>query len=266
MIKSFEEISSRIRQEIVRVSEKSGTGHISSGLSYTDILSVIMLKYQNAFDSNQSFLHDFVLSKGHGAISYYAALRVFDLISVEEFLSYETNGSKLTTFPTDPFYRGLNFSSGSLGHGLGVLCGLALANKMDGKSNILSFGVLSDGEIQEGSIWEAFMFAGQNKLSNLVVFIDGNKLQAMDKVKDVLDLDFVKAVAELGWQTSVIDGHNFEEIDSTVEKSIKSDKPNLIYANTIKGKGISFMENSLEWHYLGLSGEYLEKAKSEVNL
>lgn len=256
------EVAKEIRKQIIRISLESGTGHISSGLSFTDILAVIFNEFRHLEDGK--FDNHFVLSKGHGAIAYYAALKVFDLISDDIFLSYEKNNAKLTTFPTEPYLGGLDFASGSLGHGLGVATGFALNDKIE-KSENLTFCILSDGEMQEGSIWEAALFASHHKLSNLIAFIDANKLQAIDHVSNVNDISYGDGFKGLGWSVSEVDGHDLSQIKQAITgRSV--DKPNLIVANTIKGKGVSYMENSLKWHYLGLKDEFSDKAKAEVGL
>lgn len=256
------EVAYRIRQDIIRLAIEAKTGHIASGLSFVEIISVIFNDFQDP--ANSKFPHHFILSKGHGAIAYYAALRVFEVITEDVFMSYEKPESRLTTFPTEPYLPGLTFASGSLGHGLGVACGTALSQKMEGKSE-KSFCILSDGEIQEGAIWEGVLFAAHNKLSNLVVFVDGNKLQAIDKVENVNTVNFMKMFEAAGWCIQSIDGHDVNEIRKAIDRC-SSKLPNIIYADTVKGKGVSFMENSLDWHYFGLHGEFIDMAKKEVGL
>jgi transketolase len=257
------EAARKIRNLTIKIAEKSGTGHIASGLSMADILACLYFSEMRFGDGNAEADH-FVLSKGHGAISLYATLSLKGFIDFDVVTEYHRLGSTMTSFPSEPFYRGLDFASGSLGHGASVSCGLALAAKLD-SSNKRVYCIVSDGECQEGAIWEAALFAGHHQLDNLTVVVDYNKLQALGKVGDIVTLEpFADKWRSFGWDTIPVDGHDVAALTNAFEKT--SNKPKCIIADTIKGKGVSFMEGDLNWHYLPLKGEYLGKALLETSL
>jgi len=171
--KGLADIAKELRRLTVRMAVKAGTGHIASGLSICDILTALFFKtmrgdFAKSGDKNRDY---FVLSKGHGAISLYAALHVKGLLSERDLFSYMEEGSRLTAFPAPPYLHGIDFASGSLGHGLPVACGIALGKKRDGFASRV-FALLSEGDCQEGSTWEAALFAGFHRLNNLTVIID----------------------------------------------------------------------------------------------
>lgn len=247
-----------VRRKIIQMAELTGSGHISSGLSIVEIL-IAIFKEEKVIERGK-----FILSKGHGGIALYAIQNLLGFISDEEITTFQKNYSPLTTFPTDPFVRGLDFSSASLGHGLGVASGFALSNKLMGRSCPI-YCLLSDGEIQEGSIYEAALFAGHKNLTDLRVLVDSNKIQAIDRVENVAPQNVGALFESLGWSVEIVDGHNVDQIADSLRRNTEG-KPNCIICNTTKGKGVSFMENSIEWHYLGLNSEYLDLAKSEVGI
>lgn len=258
MLKDHKLTANQIRKKIIQLAEISGAGHIASGLSMVEIFHAIF-NVASPIDSNNKLC----LSKGHGGIVLYAMQNLLGVISDSEIQSFQKNGSRLTAFPTEPYFKGLTFSSGSLGHGLGVATGVALGKKLkaeEGKSIV----VLSDGELQEGSIWEAIIFAAHHQLNNLICIIDKNNLQAIDRVENVSSFNLKNSISGFGWNVIEIDGHDSSKIAEAIKSSDNSNGPTCIICATIKGKGISFMENSIEWHYLGLQGEYLDLAKSEV--
>jgi len=206
----------------------------------------------------------FILSKGHGAAILYAALAERGFFPVSELDSYCQSGSRLTGHATSGV-PGVELSSGSLGHGLPVGCGIALAAKR-GKLPFRTFVLLSDGELDEGSNWEAILFAPQHQLDNLVAIVDYNKIQSFGSVKDVLDLDpLADKFRAFRWAVKEVDGHNMQELTDTFRSlPLESGRPTAIIAHTVKGKGVSFMEDQLAWHYKSPSSEQVEIALKEL--
>lgn len=260
---NLDKISTKIRLKCIEMANKTRTGHIGSAFSMVDILTALFFSVMNN-DFNNKNPDKFILSKGHGALAYYATLYMRGLISEESILQYLDDGSKMMAFPSQDFHPGLEFSSGSLGHGLSVAAGLAYGQKIM-KNNSKVFVICSDGECQEGSTWEAIQFAGQHKLSNLVVIVDGNKVQAIDYIENVLSQSGLSDCwGSLGFDVVHVDGHDPVALVGALNNRDQKDKPTLVWANTIKGKGVSFMENSIEWHYLGLNDEQVYLATNEL--
>ncbi len=206
----------------------------------------------------------FILSKGHGAALVYAALAERGFFPVAELDSYCQSGSRLTGHATTGV-PGVELSSGSLGHGLPVGCGIALAAKR-GKLPFRTFVLLSDGELDEGSNWEAILFAPQHQLDNLVAIVDYNKIQSFGSVKDVLDLDPLgEKFRAFRWAVKEVDGHNMQELAEVFRSlPLESGRPTAIIAHTVKGKGVSFMEDQLAWHYKSPTDEQVEIALKEL--
>jgi transketolase len=252
----------RIRQQVIRAAHSANTGHIASAFSMVEILAVL---FSLTMRLNGPDRDRFVLSKGHGALALYGMVE--DLGYLEPPLSdYMRTGSPLTAFPSfslEPFW---DFCSGSLGHGLSVAAGLAHGLRLQGHSLARVFAMLSDGDCQEGSTWEAVRFAGQHKLSNLTAIIDHNQLQAFGKVADILSLDRLNdQLAANGFMVHETDGHDPKELTAVLaECNPSGDRPHAVIAHTTKGKGVSFMENSLAWHYLPLSPEEFAAAEQEL--
>ena len=206
----------------------------------------------------------FILSKGHACAALYAALAVKGFFPVEELEQFGMDGSRLTTH-AGYAVPGVELSTGSLGHGLPVSCGLALAAKRDHKA-WRTFVLVSDGECEEGSTWEAALFAGHHGLDNLVAIVDANGLQGLGTVREILNLDpLADKLRDFGWAVHEIDGHEHEQIrKALLEVPCVPGKPTAIIAHTIKGKGVSFMEHKLEWHYKSPSAEQLLAALLEL--
>ena len=206
----------------------------------------------------------FLLSKGHGAAILYATLAERGFFPVAELDTYCQNGSRLTGHATSGV-PGVELSSGSLGHGLPVGCGIALAAKR-GNLPFRTFVLLSDGELDEGSNWEAILFAPQHQLDNLVAIVDYNKIQSFGLVKDVLDLDpLADKFRAFRWAVREVDGHNMQELTEVLGSvPHESGRPTAIIAHTVKGKGVSFMEDSLAWHYKSPTDEQVEIALKEL--
>ena len=252
-INDLNKISFFLRKKIIEISYKTKAHHIGSELSCIDILvalyfSVMNINASTPPDKNRDF---FILSKGHAALALYVTLMKKGFFS-EDYLKKEflSDGGKLGGHPDMNKKLGIEISSGSLGHGLSIGAGIALANKKDGNQG-KAFVLLGDGECNEGMVWEAILFASHQKLDNLMAIIDYNKLQGFGSTKNVLNLDPLKEKFEsFGWNTLEVDGHNIESIvNASRELLKKKNKPNLIIANTIKGKGVDSMENKLESHY-----------------
>ena len=206
----------------------------------------------------------FILSKGHGAAIVYAALAERGFFPVSELDSYCQTGSRLTGHITSGV-PGVELSSGALGHGLPVGCGLALAAKREGHAS-RTFVLASDGEMDEGSNWEAILFAPQHELDNLTLVIDYNRIQSFGRTKDVLDLDpLADKFRAFRWAVREIDGHNMDEIITALAAlPFQHGSPSVIIAHTVKGKGVSFMEDTLAWHYKSPTDDQLRLALAEL--
>lgn len=264
----YSQISKGIRNKILKMIFDSQASHIGSALSCVDILTVLYFKMlsidpENPLDENRD---RFILSKGHAATALYATLAQKGFFSEKILDKYCQDGNRLSGHSTIHCVPGVEVSTGSLGHGLAMGAGMALAEKRDNK-NYRVFVLMSDGECDEGSVWEAAMFTSHHKLDNLTAIIDYNKLQAMGKTNEVVNLEpFAEKWQSFGWAVKEIDGHNFSEIEKCLSQvPFEKNKPSLIIAHTIKGKGISFMENKLVWHYKSPNKEEFERALKELN-
>jgi transketolase len=209
----------------------------------------------------------FILSKGHGAAAVYAALAERGFFPTEWLDAYCQDGSRLAGHITHHGVPGVEVSTGSLGHGLSIGCGLALAGKREGRPYRV-FVMLSDGECDEGSIWEAVLFASHHRLDNLIAIVDYNKIQSFGLVKEVLNLEpLAEEWRAFNWAVREIDGHNHSQIlDALSRVSFKAGRPSALVAHTIKGKGVSFMENQLAWHYRSPDKEQLAQALIELGV
>ena len=253
----LEKIAKEVRKNILLQVYNASSGHPGGALSCVDILIAIYFKLIKEGDK-------VILSKGHAAAALYAVLAEVGFFEKEELITFRKINSRLQGHPSYVKTPGVDASSGSLGQGLSVANGIALSFKLDKKENFV-YCVLGDGEIQEGQVWEAAMTANQYNLNNVIAFLDYNKLQIDGKNEEVMSISPVKEKFEVfGWNVKEIDGHKFEEIMSAVEESKKQDKPTMIIANTIKGKGVSFMENKAEWHGKAPKQEEYEIALKEL--
>ncbi len=245
--------SFRIRKSILKYAHSSQCSHLGSNLSIVDILTVL---YNNFITKNKN---SFILSKGHACLALYCVLKEKKFISSKTLETFGQNNSILMSH-TSHKVKGIDLSTGSLGHGLPVASGVALANKIQ-KKNFKTFVLLSDGELDEGSNWEALLFSSHHKLKNLIVIIDYNKIQSIASIKNTLNLEpIVKKFQSFGCNVKSIDGHNLGQLSKAI--ITKSSKPLVIIANTIKGKGVKFMENSVLWHYKPLDKDNYIKAKN----
>lgn len=244
-------VSSTIRKLILKIACRANGGHIAPAFSMTDIISVLYFDNILKYDAKNPLWDErdiFILSKGHGALALYSALAMAGYFPVEELDSFCKPGSRFGSLAKMGEVPGVEATTGSLGHGLSFAVGIALANKYDNKDSKV-YVLLGDGECEEGSIWEGFMSAVHHKLDNLVIILDYNKLQAMDSLHNILTLhNFNEKAKSFGMSVQEINGHDYSEIREALIK-FEKDKPRFIIANTIKGKGISFMENHPIWHY-----------------
>ena len=257
------------RRNIVKMIHAAKSGHPGGSLSGVDILTVLYQKCLNIpkdWDKSKDFeLRDrFILSKGHGAPLLYSILAEYGLIQEEELLTLRKLGSRLQGHPSLGYVEGVEASTGSLGQGLSVGCGVAMGLKLDNNpANVVVY--LGDGELQEGSCWEAFMQASHRNLDNLIAIIDRNKLQIDGCTEDVMSLgDVVEKIKSFGWDVVEINGHDYNEIYGAIENAKRAQKPFAIVANTIKGKGVSFMENQAGWHGKAPNDEQLAQALEEL--
>ncbi len=261
-----QEMAWKIRKHALSMTYRSGASHIGPALSIADIVAVL---YSEVLKLNpkQPDWQDrdyFILSKGHAGIAVYAALALRGFFPEAELEHYYANGSNLCGHVSHKNVPGVELSTGSLGHGLAVGNGLALALRMDKRPNRV-FVLLGDGECDEGSIWEAALFAGHHRLSNLVAIIDHNKMQAMGDCSSVANLEpFEDKWKAFNWRTKRVDGHQHDALRHALEPGLTQDSPTCIIADTIKGKGISFMENNLLWHYRNPSEQIVKQALEEL--
>ena len=255
-----------IRSTSLRLVHKANASHIASALSIADILAVIFSQDSlfNFIKPNDPSRDRLLLSKGHACVALYSALSYKSFFLEEDLFTY---GEDYSNFMNHASHKvpGVEFSTGALGHAFSVACGMALAAKLK-KDNWKTFVILSDGELQEGSNWEAMMFANQFKLKNLTIFIDHNNLQSLTTVEETISIQpLLQKLQSFGFYTQSIDGHNHFEIFNAIQKTFTFDKPSAIICNNCKGKGVSFMENKVEWHYKSPNKEELEIALREVN-
>lgn len=255
-----------VRRQVLETVVKSGRGgHIGGIFSCVDLL--VALYYGNIlkFDPKNFCWSDrdrLIIGKGHASLALYhilVDLGFFDVSLIEE---YGKDGSRLGV-QLNINTPGIEYSTGSLGHAIGIGAGLSLAAKMD-KKNYRTFALVGDGECSEGSIWESMMFAGQKKLNNLIGIIDYNKLSVTDFIEVEEENKFKERIESCNWDCLSINGHNFEDIVAAFQGLEKLERPLMIIADTIKGKGVSFMENNIKWHNSALTEEELELARKEL--
>lgn len=257
------ELAWRIRRDSIEMTHISGVSHIGSCLSVADILAVLYNDIMKVFpeDPYNKARDRFILSKGHAGTAVYAALAEKGFFSPQELTTQCADGSNLSGHVSHWHVPGVEFSTGSLGMGLSVGAGMAITAKRNGASHRV-YVVLGDGECGEGSVWEAAMFAGQNKLSNLTVIVDNNNLQANDYCENVLSWKNIGDMwKSFGWHVLEVNGHDLEALQIAL-RFIDGIRPVCVIAHTVKGKGISFMENQKIWHHLSPQGEdYLHAVK-----
>ena len=261
------EISKQIRKDIVEMLTESASGHPGGSLSAADIVTTLFFKELNIDPKNPKDENRdrFVLSKGHAAPVLYSALARRGFFDPKELNTLRKINSKLQGHPNMNDVPGIDMSTGSLGQGISAAVGMALAGKTDNKTYRV-YALLGDGELEEGQVWEASMAAAHYKLDNMTIFIDSNGLQIDGDVSEVMNPKPIdKKFEAFGWNVLIIDGHNYDEIIEAIEKA-KGHKgqPTAIICNTVKGKGVSFMENEASWHGTAPSIEQCKKALSEI--
>jgi transketolase len=257
----------RIRAHALRMVHAANSSHIGSCLSIADILAVLytaVLRFDPAEPDNPD-RDRFILSKGHAASILYAALAESGYFPVDVLATYCRDGSALTGHVSHGV-PGVEVSTGSLGHGLSIATGMAVALRADARPGRV-FCLLSDGECNEGSTWEAALFAPHHRLDNLVAIVDFNKIQSFGRIADVLDLaPFTDKWTSFGWQVVEVDGHDLAALKAILDTiPLAQGKPTAIIAHTIKGRGVSFMEDRLEWHYKSPNDEQLARALAEIS-
>ena len=263
------EISNLLRYRTVKTSHEASIPHLGSCLSCVEILVYLYWIELNLdpLNSNDQDRDRFILSKGHGAPILFQVLAERGFYDKNLLKTAGKNGSLFHEHPPKPgFIPGIEAATGSLGHGLPIALGIAMAGKIKKKS-FRTFALLSDGECNEGTIWESAMFASSKSLSRVTAIIDFNKWQATGRTKEIMSLEpLLEKWKSFGWHAQEINGHNFSEIkDSLDEANSINDKPSVIIANTIKGKGVSFMEDDNNWHYRIPNKEELSMALAELS-
>lgn len=260
--------AANIRKMVLEAVNSAKSGHPGGSLSATDILTYLYMSEMNVDPKNPKDpdRDRFVLSKGHASPALYGTLAERGFIPKADISTFRNAESYLQGHPDAKGVSGVDMSTGSLGQGISAACGMALAGKLDGK-NYRVYSLLGDGECEEGQVWEAAMFAAHYKLDNLTVFLDFNGLQIDGDIREVMNpTPFDKKFEAFNWNVLTIDGHNFDEIQKAVEaaKACKG-KPTIIIAKTVKGKGVSFMENQCGWHGNAPSDEQYKIAISELD-
>ncbi len=266
-VAELERIANRLRMHVVEMTSAAGSGHPGGSLSAADFMATLYFRNLNHDPSNPSWedRDRFVLSKGHVAPVLYAALAESGYFPVEDLVSLRKMGSRLQGHPVRGKVPGVEMSTGSLGQGLSMACGIALAGKMDGK-DYRTYCLLGDGELQSGQNWEAAMFASHNGLNNLIAIVDRNRLQITGNTEDAVSLEpLPEKWKAFGWNVLIINGHSIRQISEALDKAAESKrKPTVIVMNTVKGKGVSFMENNAGFHGKACNAEEHERAMAEL--
>lgn len=266
-IKSLEKTAAEIRCGIIKAIHNAGSGHPGGSLSAADIVTALYFDEMNVDPNNPKMKgrDKFILSKGHAGPVQYSALAVKGYYPMEDFMTLRKLGSKFQGHPDMHKVPGIEMSTGSLGQGISAAGGMALANKLDNDPGRI-YVLLGDGEIQEGIVWEALMSAAHYKLDNMVAILDHNGLQIDGKNEDVMTVaPVVEKFQAFGWNVIQIDGHDFEQIlDAFKQARACKGKPTMIVAETIKGKGVSFMENNAGWHGKAPDEEQTKQALAEL--
>jgi len=264
--RTTEQLAWAIRRHGVEMTHLGKSSHVGAILSEADILAVLYGEVLNVDSHNPKLptRDRFILSKGHAGAGVYAALAETGFFPVEELKTHYRDGSRLSGHVSHKGIPGVEVSTGSLGHGLPMACGMALNAKLRNEKHFV-YVLMGDGECDEGSNWEAFLIANHQKLNNLIVIIDHNKMQSLDFCENTLSLaPFADKLRAFGMNVSDIDGHDHGALKAAFRAAKESDRPTVIIANTIKGKGISFMENDILWHYRTPQGEEYEAAVREL--
>ena len=265
--KQLEATALRVRMAVIEGTFNAKSGHPGGSLSAADVITYLYFKEMNVDPSNPQWADRdrFVLSKGHCAPALYGALALKGYFSEEEIKHLRHVGAMLQGHPCMTSTPGVDMSTGSLGQGISAAVGMALSAKLDGKA-YRTYAVLGDGEIEEGQVWEAAMFAAHKKLSNLCIVVDNNNLQIDGTLDEVTSpYPIPEKFAAFGWNVVVIDGHDFDQIEAAFAAARAcTDKPTAIIQTSVKGKGVSFMENQVGWHGSAPNAEQYEQAMAEL--
>lgn len=263
--KELEKIANNVRKKIINMIYNAGSGHPGGSLSCVEILTVIYKYAMNLnLDENGSRIDKFVMSKGHAAPTYYAILSECGFIPENDLNTFRKIDSYLEGHPSNKI-PGVDVSSGSLGQGLSIASGMALSKKVSKKDGYV-YCVLGDGEIEEGQVWESCMTANKYNLNNLIAIVDNNGLQIDGTNEEVKKLERLKEkFASFGFNVITVNGHDINRLIYAIDKAKKSNRPTCIIAKTIKGKGVSFMENQVAWHGKGINDEEYKIAMDELN-
>lgn len=261
-------MANKIRMHVIEMTCAAGSGHPGGSLSSAELFAVLyfhVMKHDPK-DPEWADRDKFILSKGHVAPALYAALAESGYFPVEELLTLRKLGSRLQGHPVKGKLPGVEMSTGSLGQGLSMSCGLALAAKMDAKNSKV-YCLVGDGELQSGQNWEAMMLASHYHLNNLIIFVDRNRLQIMGDTEETLSIDpLASKLGAFGLNVMSIDGHNVKKIIKTCRKANSSSSPVAIILNTVKGKGVSFMENVADFHGRACKPDEKETALKELRM
>ncbi len=253
----FAALQKKARLRLVQMHYESGVGHIGGNLSAIDSLLYL---FHHAMKKDDRF----ILSKGHSAGALYIALWSVGKIKDEQLKTFHKDNTKLAGHPSPNWIEEIPFATGSLGHGLNLAAGVALGNRLQKKPGHV-FCLMSDGECQEGSNWEAFIFIAHHKLNHLTILIDCNGLQGFGSTEEIASMNITKMkklLGDLEFDVQVVKGNSEQELAAAIEK--KSERPKVLLLDTRKGEGVSFMEGKMEWHYLPLNEELYNKAKQEL--
>jgi len=266
-VKELENIAAKFRIEILDIVIRANGGHIGGSFSIIDALTALYMNTLNHDPQNPSWedRDRLLFSKGHSCLALYTVLAECGYYDKKLLEKYAVDNGTFAGHPERGFIRGVEITAGSLGHGHSLGVGMALAGKIDSKDYRV-FVVSSDGELNEGSTWEAIMSATQYKLDNLIMIIDYNKYISLGTINSIMNIDpFDKRLESFGWVVKEIDGHNMNEITGSLEKlPFQKNKPSAIILNTIKGKGVSFMENVSMWHFRAPNTQEAIQAKKEL--
>lgn len=258
-----------IRRDILRMIFEAGSGHPGGSLSAVEILVVLYFSYMNIDPKNPKWVErdKFILSKGHAAPLLYAILAERGFFPLEDLSTFNAPGTSLQKHIDMSLVPGTELSTGSLGQGLSAALGMCLSDRLD-KRKSRTFVLLGDGECQEGQVWEAAMAAAQHRAGNLVCFLDNNGCQVDGYTRDICMLEPVEEKwSAFRWDVQRIDGHDIDQIEDALHKTeLDKDRPHMIIADTIKGKGVSFMENKPEWHAKALNDEEYAMVMEELGL
>lgn len=265
-IPDLELISARIRRTVLEVAGTDGGGHLGGTFSCIEILVNLFFGGTFKFGITNRMSKDrdrFILSKGHACLAYYSLLNELDQIPMERLRSFSINGGLGSQLDlTVPF---VDWNTGSLGHSIGICAGIAMAARLDSR-DYKAVSVIGDSELSEGSNWEAIAFCGDHALSNVIVIIDRNKLSVTSNIEDdSIYRDLELKMKAFGWNFLEIQGHSHVSLQKCFREASYSNRPTLILANTIKGKGVSFMENKSDWHHRRPSSDEYREALSELS-